>query len=86
MRNRTWLAVVAGVAIVAVGLQFQIAQSQESKAKGAAKKMATQSESMQLRYLSTLYDVSHGKGSVIVFPFPLDFIGLLRKLDAGATE
>ena len=38
MRNRTWLAVVAGVAVVAVAVQFQIARSQERKAKACAEK------------------------------------------------
>src|SRR4029079_10428307 len=33
MRNRTWLAVLAGVAVVAVAVQFQIARSQEAKTK-----------------------------------------------------
>jgi regulator of protease activity HflC (stomatin/prohibitin superfamily) len=56
------------------------------KLVAAAKKMAVQSESMQLRYLSTLYDVSHGKGSVIVFPFPLELATLLCQRDAGASE
>jgi superoxide dismutase, Cu-Zn family len=40
MRNRTWLAVVAGLAVVAVAVQFQIAQSQEAKAKAMQKKAA----------------------------------------------
>lgn len=40
MRNRTWLAVVAGIAAVAVAVQFQIAQSQETRTKGARKKAA----------------------------------------------
>jgi Cu-Zn family superoxide dismutase len=37
MRNRTWLAVVAGLAVVAVAVQFQIARSQEAKAKAMRK-------------------------------------------------
>jgi hypothetical protein len=56
------------------------------KLVAAAKKMATQSESLQLRYLSTLYDISHGKGSLIVFPFPLEFGKLLRHLDVTTPE
>ena len=43
----------------------------------AAKKLATQTEAMQLRYLSTLHDVSQSKGSVIVFPFPVELGSLL---------
>jgi Cu-Zn family superoxide dismutase len=37
MRNRTWLAVVAGVAVVALAVQFQIARSQEGRSRGARK-------------------------------------------------
>jgi Cu-Zn family superoxide dismutase len=33
MRNRTWLAVVAGVAVVAIAAQFQMARSQERRAR-----------------------------------------------------
>jgi regulator of protease activity HflC (stomatin/prohibitin superfamily) len=56
------------------------------KLVSAAKKMAAQSESMQLRYLSTLYDISHGKGSVIVFPFPMEISSLLRGAKAPSHE
>src|SRR5215212_275373 len=35
MRNRTWLAVVAGVAVVALAVQFKIARSQERKVRAA---------------------------------------------------
>ncbi len=35
MRNRTWLAAVAGVAVVAAAVQFQNANSQETKTKAA---------------------------------------------------
>jgi regulator of protease activity HflC (stomatin/prohibitin superfamily) len=56
------------------------------KLVAAAKKMAAQSESMQLRYLATLYDVSHGKGSVVVFPFPLELFTLLRPRHQTADE
>jgi len=37
MRNRTWLAVAAGVALVALAVQFQIARSQERKSKATQK-------------------------------------------------
>jgi superoxide dismutase, Cu-Zn family len=40
MRNRTWLAVAAGVAVVAVAIQFQRAQSEERKARAAERKAA----------------------------------------------
>jgi regulator of protease activity HflC (stomatin/prohibitin superfamily) len=38
----------------------------------AAKKLATQTESMQLRYLAALQDMSSNPGSTIVFPFPVE--------------
>jgi superoxide dismutase, Cu-Zn family len=46
MRNRTWLAVVAGVAVVAVAIQFQRAQSQERKARAAERKAAAEHTGM----------------------------------------
>lgn len=55
------------------------------KLVAAAKKMAVQSESMQLRYLSTLYDISHGKGSVIVFPFPLELSSWLNMAKSSSV-
>jgi regulator of protease activity HflC (stomatin/prohibitin superfamily) len=57
------------------------AQGEEQAADklvSAARKLATQTEAMQLRYLSTLYDVSHSKGSVIVFPFPVELGSIFR--------
>jgi regulator of protease activity HflC (stomatin/prohibitin superfamily) len=47
------------------------------KLVSAATKLATQREAMQLRYLSTLYDISNSKGTVIVFPFPIEMSSLL---------
>lgn len=35
MRNRTWLAAIAGLVVIAVAVQVQMARSQERKAKGA---------------------------------------------------
>jgi regulator of protease activity HflC (stomatin/prohibitin superfamily) len=55
------------------------------KLVAAAKQLATQTEAMQLRYLSTLYDVSHSKGSVIVFPFPVELGALLSSKDKSGT-
>ncbi len=43
----------------------------------AAKKMATQSESMQLRYLGALQEMSGNPGATIVFPFPIELGTLL---------
>ena len=62
------------------------AQGEEQAADqlvAAAQKLATQKEAMQLRYLSTLYDVSHSKGSVIVFPFPVELGSLLSSKKQG---
>jgi regulator of protease activity HflC (stomatin/prohibitin superfamily) len=53
----------------------------------AGEKLATQSEAMQLRYLSTLYDVSNNQGSTIVFPLPLDMgFKFLHKLVSDKTD
>lgn len=46
MRNRTWLAAVAGVAVVALVIQFQRAQSQERKARAAERKAAAEHAGM----------------------------------------
>lgn len=40
----------------------------------AAKVLSAQPESLQLRYLQTLANISDGKLSTIVFPVPLDFL------------
>lgn len=54
--------------------EFQAAE----RLKDAASVLATVPEAMQLRYLSTLYDISADKNSTIVFPMPVDFLkGLL---------
>ncbi len=44
----------------------------------AARIVAQEPAAMQLRYLSTLYDVANEKNSTIVFPFPME---LFRALD-----
>lgn len=43
----------------------------------AARALAQQPSSLQLRYLQTLADISHDKSQLIVFPLPLDLIGPL---------
>lgn len=40
----------------------------------AARILAQQPESLQLRYMSTLYDIGMDKNSTIVFPMPLDLM------------
>lgn len=40
----------------------------------AAKKLATQPQAMQLRYLQTLTEIAGDKSSTIVFPLPMDVI------------
>ena len=47
----------------------------------AARMLARVPEAMQLRYLSTLYDIAGDKSSTIVFPVPID---MLRELAAAA--
>ena len=48
----------------------------------AASTLAARPEAMQLRYLSTLYDIAGDKNSTIVFPVPID---LLRSVLSSAT-
>ena len=40
----------------------------------AARTLSNVPEAMQLRYLSTLYDIAGDKNSTIVFPFPTDLV------------
>ena len=44
----------------------------------AGETMARSPESMQLRYLGTLANIAGEKSSTIVFPLPVDVLGLLR--------
>jgi len=48
----------------------------------AAKVIATQPSAMQLRYLQTLTTIATEHSSTIIFPMPLDMLGMLR----GASE
>ena len=41
----------------------------------AAKALAQQSSSLQLRYLQTLADIAHDKSQLLVFPMPIDLFG-----------
>lgn len=52
----------------------------------AARKLAEQPESMHLRYLSSLYDISTNKGSVIIFPFPIELGPILNKKSPAVSE
>jgi regulator of protease activity HflC (stomatin/prohibitin superfamily) len=49
------------------------------KLVAAAKKLATQTEAMQLRYLATLHDISSNQGATIVFPFPVELGSLFSE-------
>ena len=62
MRNRTWLAVVAGVAVVAVAVQFQIARSQEAKAKAMQKKAAAAGEHAGMGSSKVTYAIAMVEG------------------------
>jgi regulator of protease activity HflC (stomatin/prohibitin superfamily) len=55
--------------------EFQASQ----KLAEAAKVLATQPESMQLRYLQTLSNISEEKNSTIIFPIPIDFLSSFLK-------
>jgi regulator of protease activity HflC (stomatin/prohibitin superfamily) len=43
----------------------------------AAKIMSTNSQAMQLRYLTTLQTIATDKSSTVIFPFPMDMLNLL---------
>lgn len=45
----------------------------------AARVLASQPESMQLRYLQTLSSISEEKNSTIIFPIPIDFLSQFMK-------
>ncbi len=50
----------------------------------AAQVLAQQPEAMQLRYLSTLATIGSQNSSTIVFPFPTDLAGWLRRVGPGS--
>lgn len=52
----------------------------------AAAKLATQSESMQLRYLQTLTEIAGEKNSTIVFPLPMQLIENFSKMLGKKSE
>ncbi len=52
------------------------------KLSQAAAVLGTQAGAMTLRYLQTLNEIAAEQNSTIVFPLPIDLIGLLRPRDA----
>ena len=60
--------------------EFSAAQ----KLVDAAKLMATQPMTLQLRYLQTLSDIGVEKNTTIVFPLPMELLTILNKL--GLTD
>lgn len=46
----------------------------------AAQTLAAVPEAMQLRYLSTLYDIAGDKNSTIVFPVPIDLVATVQNM------
>src|SRR6201985_3431015 len=50
----------------------------------AAKLLAEQPTTMQLRYLQTLRDIGMEKNTTIVFPLPVELLSILNKLSAGS--
>jgi regulator of protease activity HflC (stomatin/prohibitin superfamily) len=46
----------------------------------AAKQLATQPQSMQLRYLQTLTEIAGEKNSTIVFPLPVDMLEAFKDM------
>jgi regulator of protease activity HflC (stomatin/prohibitin superfamily) len=62
--------------IIAADGEFQAAQTLAN----AAQVISTQPSALALRYMQTLLDMSSDKGSIIVFPVPIE---LIRPLLAG---
>jgi regulator of protease activity HflC (stomatin/prohibitin superfamily) len=62
--------------------EFQAA----TKLVEAAKQLATQPQSMQLRYLQTLTEVAGDKSSTIVFPVPSNIFEVLRGVTGGPAQ
>jgi regulator of protease activity HflC (stomatin/prohibitin superfamily) len=49
-------------------------QQASQKLVDAARTLAEVPEAMQLRYLGTLFDIASERSSMIVFPFPIEFL------------
>ena len=58
-------------------------QQAAEKLVEAAAALAKRPEAMQLRYLSTLYDIANDRSSTIVFPVPINVLG---ELFGGSTS
>jgi regulator of protease activity HflC (stomatin/prohibitin superfamily) len=65
--------------IIAADGEFQAAQTLAN----AAQVISTQPSALALRYMQTLLDMSGDKGSIIVFPVPIE---LIRPLMAGSAS
>lgn len=52
-------------------------QQAAEKLVDAARELAVVPEAMQLRYLSTLYDIANDRSSTIIFPIPIDMLSRL---------
>jgi regulator of protease activity HflC (stomatin/prohibitin superfamily) len=52
----------------------------------AAEVMSREPTALQLRYLQTLITIAAEKNSTIIFPVPLDMLGVLRKLVSGDLD
>src|SRR6202000_846892 len=52
----------------------------------AARLLATEPVSVQLRYLQTLTEIGVEKNTTVIFPIPVDFFAGLQNLMAGSPE
>ncbi len=52
----------------------------------AAQVLANQPQALQLRYMQTLTELSHDRGSLIVFPIPIDMLDSLRAPSTGKGD
>lgn len=61
-------------------IQAEGEQQAAAKTLEAAEMLSRNPKAMELRYLQTLQQVSTNPGNTIVFPFPTDLVGLLKKI------
>jgi regulator of protease activity HflC (stomatin/prohibitin superfamily) len=65
--------------VIAAEGEFQAAQ----KLADAAKVLATEQGTLQLRYLQTLVEISSGNNTVTLFPIPIEFLRAIERLGGG---
>jgi regulator of protease activity HflC (stomatin/prohibitin superfamily) len=68
--------------IIAAEGEYQAAE----KLADAAAIIGRQPSALQLRYLQTLVELNSDRGSIIIFPLPMDLIGTLSQLVSSTSD